>query len=94
MSGGPQEMEKFAPGSLSLFGMLPQVMYVLADAWTSHFYRQRHYSIFKLGPNHLPTSLKAPFDFISFASDIISHHSNIISLFYFQFRIGTYIETF
>ena len=44
-------MEKFAPGSLSLFGMLPQVMYVLADAWTSpftfsHFYRQRHYSIF------------------------------------------------
>ena len=41
-------MEKFAPGSLSLFGMLPQVMYVLADAWTSpftfsHFYRQRHY---------------------------------------------------
>ena len=62
VSGGPQEMEKFAPGSLSLFGMLPQVMYVLADAWTSpftfsHFYRQRH-SIFNLGPNRLPTSLK------------------------------------
>ena len=32
MSGRPQEMEKFAPGSLSLFGMLPQVMYVLAGA--------------------------------------------------------------
>ena len=54
---------------------------------------QRNIPLRHLLNSSLKKAWVSPFDFVFFATDIISH-SNIMSLFYFQFRIGTYIETF